>query len=101
MIVVGLVMFFSLTWFMSSGSPAVDPLSPSGFQYETSEGLKKQGLTTTKTTPMGAVDFGGLDSVLTGGSIAPKLGNETLRYVRPLMLAGRRIRIRAAPSVQD
>lgn len=74
MLMVGVVMFFSLTWFMSSkGSPDAESLAASGLQYQTSS---KQG-----STPMGAVDFGGLDNILAGGSIAPKLGNETLKYV--------------------
>lgn len=55
---------------------SADPLSPAAFQFETSDGLKKQA-----STPMASVDFGGLDSILTGGSIAPKLGNETAKYV--------------------
>lgn len=77
MLIVGVVMFFSLTWLMSSsGSPDADPLAASGLQYQTSQSGSKQG-----STPMGAVDFGGLDSILTGGSIAPKLGNETLKCV--------------------
>lgn len=77
MLIVGIVMFFSLTWFMSSSSPSdSDPLAASGLQYQASQNGGKQG-----STPMGAVDFGGLDSILTGGSIAPKLGNETLKYV--------------------
>lgn len=74
-LVVGLVMFFSLTWFMSSaGAPAADPLAASKMQYAASESFNKQG-----STPMGALDLGGLDSILTGGSIAPKLGNETAK----------------------
>lgn len=76
-LIVGVVLFFLFTWFVSSEkSPAVDPLSPAGFQFETSDGFKKQ-----PSTPMAPVDFGGLDSILTGGSIAPKLGNETAKYV--------------------
>lgn len=77
-LIVGLVMFFSLTWFMSSdGAPGADPLAASKMQYAASEGFNKQG-----STPMGALDLGGLDGILTGGSIAPKLGNETAKYVR-------------------
>lgn len=77
-LIVGLVVFFLLTWFVSSdkNAAAADPLSPAGFQFETSDGLKKQA-----STPMAAVDFGSLDNILTGGSIAPKLGNETAKYV--------------------
>lgn len=77
--IVGVVLFFLFTWFMSSEKNAgaiADPLSPASFQFETSDGLKKQA-----STPMAPVDFGGLDSILTGGSIAPKLGNETAKYV--------------------
>lgn len=38
---------------------------------------------------MAAVDFGGLDNILSGGSIAPKLGNETLKYVEHKNLRSR------------
>lgn len=74
MLLTGLAVFFTLTWFMSSsgGSSNYDPYAPSDFQYD---GQKPQG-----KTPSAPVDFGSLSDVLTGGSIAPKLGNETAKY---------------------
>lgn len=90
-LMVGLVVFFSLTWFMSSsGTPSVDPLSDSGLQYATSESLKKQ--------PLGGMDFSGLDGILTGGSIAPKLGNETAKYVSLRCPASVRSKVIDIPS---
>ncbi|KAJ4394871.1 hypothetical protein N0V93_004091 [Gnomoniopsis smithogilvyi] len=69
MLMAGVAIFFTLTYFMSTGSSRTDPYSPSAYEYKTSSG----------STPMSAVDFGGLDNILSGGSIAPKLGNETLK----------------------
>lgn len=74
-LVFGLVAFFSLTWFMSSSGSSSQLAA---FEYDSAGSVKKGSL-----TPMAAVDFGGLDGILTGGSIAPKLGNETLKYVHP------------------
>lgn len=71
MLMAGVAIFFTLTYFMSTGSSRADPYAPSAYDLKTSSG----------STPMAAVDFGGLDTILSGGSIAPKLGNETLKYV--------------------
>lgn len=75
MLMAGAAIFFTLTYFMSTGPSRADPFTPSAFDYKTSPG------SSSGSTPMGAVDFGGLDTILSGGSIAPKLGNETLKYV--------------------
>lgn len=85
-LIVGVVLFFLFTWFVSSDkSTSADPYSSSTFHFDTSDTLKKQA-----STPMAPVDFGGLDSILTGGSIAPKLGNETAKYVFPERLLATR-----------
>lgn len=68
MLLTGAAIFFTLTWFMSGSSSTHDPFSTSNFQYD--------GKTKTPSAP---VDFGALSDVLTGGSIAPKLGNETAK----------------------
>ncbi|CAN8099838.1 unnamed protein product [Discula destructiva] len=73
MLVVGAAIFFTLTYFMSSKS-ALHSDSFSLPTFDTSDTFKQQ-----TSTPMGAVDFGGLTDILAGGSIAPKLGNETLK----------------------
>lgn len=73
MLAVGAAFFFILTYFMSSGSSSPIDL----FAYDQSE----DGFQQQTSTPMGAVDFGGLSDVLSGGSIMPKLGNETLKCV--------------------
>ncbi|KAF3762806.1 hypothetical protein M406DRAFT_357592 [Cryphonectria parasitica EP155] len=76
-LILGLAAFFSLTWFMSSGrSRGAESVSPSAYQYEAAGSVKQQQ---QDSTPMGAVDFGGLEGILSGGSIAPKLGNETAK----------------------
>ena len=78
MVMLGFVAFVTLTWFMSGSSSGPDPFAG----YDSSASLRKQG----SSTPMAAVDFGGLNNILTGGSIAPKLGNETAKYVVPRRL---------------
>lgn len=77
MLVVGAAIFLTLTYFISSSSSSpIDPFSPSAYDNEAPGNSKPQ-----TSTPMGAVDFAGLGDILSGGSIAPKLGNETLKYV--------------------
>lgn len=78
MLVLGLMAFFSLTWFMSSsGSSGPDPFTNGNFPYDSTESLKG-----SSSSASGSVDFGLGDSILKGGAIAPKLGNETAKYVR-------------------
>lgn len=63
---------------MTSSTSSASASGPATYkyQYESEGGVKKQDSTHTA-----AADFGGLEGILTGGSIAPRLGNETAKYV--------------------
>lgn len=73
MVILGVVAFLSLTWLMSSNSASGTdaPFSPASFTYESAKG--------DKAASGQSADFGLPSSVLTGGAIAPKLGNETAK----------------------
>lgn len=78
-VVLAFLGFMTFTWFMSSSNPAgSDPFSVAT-QYDTTESLKKGSSGSSLST--GSVDFGLGDSILGGGAIAPRLGNETAKYV--------------------
>lgn len=70
--------FIAFTWFISTTSPAVsDSLSAANVPYDSTDSLKKAGSSSSLST--GSVDFGLGDNILTGGAIAPRLGNETAK----------------------
>lgn len=71
--------FLTFTWFMSSGSQsAADNYAAANFPVDSTESLKQQA--SSGWSP-GEVDFGLGDNILKGGAIAPRLGNETAKYV--------------------
>jgi len=68
MLVMGVMLFVGMTYFMAGAGRRTDALTP-GFGSDT-EALKDQG----------KLDLGGVSSsILTGGSIAPKLENATAK----------------------
>ncbi|ROV93891.1 hypothetical protein VPNG_09500 [Cytospora leucostoma] len=77
-VVLAFFVFITFTWFMSSSSPAAsDPFSAASDPYDSTQSLNKEGSGSSLTT--GSVDFGLGDSILSGGAIAPRLGNETAK----------------------
>lgn len=74
--------FLTFTYFMSSGrESAADNYAAAGFPVDSTESLKQQQ--NSGWSP-GEVDFGLGDNILKGGAIAPRLGNETAKYVPTL-----------------
>ncbi|ROV92967.1 hypothetical protein VMCG_08997 [Cytospora schulzeri] len=76
-VVLAFIGFMTFTWFMSSTNPAgSDPFSAS-IPFDSADSLKKGSSGSSLST--GSVDFGLGDSILAGGAIAPRLGNETAK----------------------
>lgn len=74
--------FLTFTYFMSSGrESAADNYAAANFPKDSTESLKQQA--SSGWSP-GEVDFGLGDNILKGGAIAPRLGNETAKYVPAL-----------------
>lgn len=71
--------FLTFTYYMSSGhESAADNYAAANFPKDSTESLKQQA--SSGWSP-GEVDFGLGDNILKGGAIAPRLGNETAKYV--------------------
>ncbi|KAK7733689.1 Proteasome subunit beta type-1 [Cytospora paraplurivora] len=77
-VVLAFFVFITFTWFMSaSSSAASDSFSAASDPYDSTQSLNKEGSGSSLTT--GSADFGLGDSILSGGAIAPRLGNETAK----------------------